>query len=355
MSKIDRRLSAIMFTDIYGYSRLMNKSEEHALELLRFHDEVTGKHIRENNGSLIKRMGDATFSEFTSCLNAFKAANQVHNELRDYNKDKSFENRLIIRVGIHIGDVVVRDGDLFGDGVNTAARLEKLALPGGTCLSDAAYSAIRGLTDTPLHRIDKVELKNISGELTIYLSDSIYPGEFPLPDKQEQPGLPSNFRIRSMKKVPPEKRGSVESLLMAVFIMALINAFMIVFNSLLTGNSLKESALLFIENTFFLLFIIIYDAVFIVIITLLRTRSAMKVTFEDVRGIDKLLNLVVQKVGFRKPSMKEEDLVFKPTTYNLIMFNTQKMIVNISGNHVIISGSALFIRRVRKLLKAYES
>ena len=354
MSNTDRRLSAIMFTDIYGYSRLMNKSEEHALELLRFHDEVTGRLIREHKGLLIKRMGDATFSEFTSCLDAFRAADQIHKELKDYNQDRTFEDHLIIRVGIHIGDVVVREGDLFGDGVNTAARLEKLALPGGTCLSDAAFSAIRGLTDTTLHRFDNVELKNIAGEITIHLSDSIYPKEFPLPNKQAQPGLPAKFRIKSIKKVPPEKRGPAESFFVAGLILIAINLFMVLFHSFISGDSFKESVQAFIKRDFMLILVIVYDAFFIVLITIIRTRSAMKVTFEDFRGVDKLLNLVVQKVGFRKPYMKDGDLVFKPTTYNIVMWNTQKMIVNISGNHVIISGSYLFIRKVRKLLRAYE-
>jgi hypothetical protein len=250
---------------------------------------------------------------------------------------------------------MVRDGGLFGDGVNTAARLEKMALPGGTCLSDAAHSAIKGFSDIPVHRKDNIRLKNIAGELTIYLTDSIYPEEFPIPEKQVQPDLPADFKIKSIKKVPPEKRGPAESFFVAGLILIAINLFMILFHSFMSGDSFKESVQAFINRDFMLILVIVYDAFFIALITIIRTRSAMKVTFEDVRGVDKLLNLVVQKVGFRKPYMKDGDLIFKPSMYNIVMWNTQKMIVNISGNHVIISGSYLFIRKVRKLLKAYES
>lgn len=355
MSTADRRLSAIMFTDIYGYSRLMNRNEAKAIEILKFHDEVTGSCIAKNNGTLVKRMGDATFSEFPSCLDAFNAATGLHNGFKDYNENKAADERLVIRVGIHIGDVMVRDGDLFGDGVNTAARLEKLALPGGTCLSDAAYSAIRSFSDISLSRRDGVQLKNISGELTVFLTDSIYPEEFPMPENEAQQAMPEGFRIRSVKKVPPEKRGFAESLFVSVIILAAINIFMVLFHSFMSGETFSESMRSFIERNYMLGIVIVYDAVFIALITLFRMRSAMKLTFEDDRGVDRLLNLVVQKVGFRKPVMKEGDLVFRPTTYNVLMWNTQKMVVNISGNHVIISGSYLFIRKVRKMLEAYES
>lgn len=350
-----RRLTAIMFTDIYGYSRLMSKSEKKAIEMLYFHDEITGKLIIQNGGSLIKRMGDATFSEFPSCLNAFQTAMQLHAEIKKYNESIPVEDRLIIRVGIHVGDVVVRDGDLFGDGVNTAARLEKLALPGGICLSDAAYSAIKGFSEVPLHRVDHVQLKNIAGELSIYMTDSIYPGEFPLSAEQEKQELPDNFRIKSIKKVPPEKRGPFESLFVALLIMLVINFLMVLVHNMLSEESLKESLNSFLNKKFLVIMVIMYDIFFIILITISRLRSAMKITFGDVRGVDKLLNLVVQKVGFKKPIKKDGDLVFKPTTYNFVMWNTQKMVVNISGNHVFISGSYLFIRKVRKLLKAYES
>lgn len=355
MKETDRRLTAIMFTDIFGYSRLMNRSEQKAFEVLQFHDEITGKRIHENKGTLIKRMGDATFSEFPSCLMAFETAIQLQQEIKKYNEGRAIEDRLIIRVGIHIGDVMVRDGDLFGDGVNTAARLEKLAPPGGICLSDAAYSAIRGFSDVTLHRMDHVQLKNIAGELTIYLTDSIYPEEFSVPEMQEQADMPARFMIHSIKKVPPEKRGPFESFFVAVAILFLINVFMVLLHSSLSGDSFIESYRSFTEKDLIFILIIIYDVFFISIITITRTRSAMKVTFEDVRGVDKLLNLVVMKVGFRKPTMKEGDLIFKPTTYNFLIWNTQKMIVNISGNHVFISGSYLFIRKVRKMIEAYAS
>jgi hypothetical protein len=206
-----------------------------------------------------------------------------------------------------------------------------------------------------VHRKDNIRLKNIAGELTIYLTDSIYPEEFPIPEKQVQPDLPADFKIKSIKKVPPEKRGPAESFFVAGLILIAINLFMILFHSFMSGDSFKESVQAFINRDFMLILVIVYDAFFIALITIIRTRSAMKVTFEDVRGVDKLLNLVVQKVGFRKPYMKDGDLIFKPSMYNIVMWNTQKMIVNISGNHVIISGSYLFIRKVRKLLKAYES
>jgi class 3 adenylate cyclase len=349
MKSNHRKLAVIMFTDIFGYSGLMAESEDKGFEVLKYHDETTARVIKEYKGILIKRMGDATFSEFSSSLNAYNAALKLHEEIKLYNLKHPENPRLILRIGIHIGDVIVHGDDLLGNGVNTAARLEKLSVPGGICLSEVAHASIKDYIGTKFHRIDNVVLKNMPREISIYKSESIYPEEFPIEAIQDSPSGKPNIKIRSIKRIPPERLTFFESLTIAILILFALDTGIIYGVKAYNGLSLME-AFDRIPTTWF-----IFNNVFLgALTTIILLRSAMKITFEDVRGVDDLINLIVQKVGFKKPYKKNDNLVFNPTLFNIIFWSTQKMVVHIDGNNVIISGSYLFIRRVKKMLKAYE-
>jgi class 3 adenylate cyclase len=138
-----RKLAAIMFTDMVGYSALSQRNEKLALELLEEHRVLLRALFPRFNGNEIKTIGDALLVEFHSALEAAQCAIEMQRALAKRNHDVPTDRRVEIKIGIHIGDVVHRGGDVYGDGVNIAARIEPLAGPGGICVSMDVERQIR--------------------------------------------------------------------------------------------------------------------------------------------------------------------------------------------------------------------
>lgn len=134
--RIERRLAAILAADVAGYSRLIGEDEEGTLAALRtLRRELIDPTIAAHRGRVVKTAGDGMLVEFASVLDALRAAAAVQQEMAGRNASVAAERRIEFRIGIHQGDIVVEEGDIFGDGVNVAARLEGLAEPGGICVS----------------------------------------------------------------------------------------------------------------------------------------------------------------------------------------------------------------------------
>ena len=143
-----RRLAAILAADIAGYSRLIGNDEEGTLQRLRsIRVEVVESKIAEHHGRLVKTTGDGLLIEFGSVIDALRCAAEVQQAMAARNSGVAVEQRIAFRVGVHQGDVVVEDGDIFGDGVNVAARLEGLAEPGGICVSGRVQEDVVGRLD----------------------------------------------------------------------------------------------------------------------------------------------------------------------------------------------------------------
>ena len=141
---MERRLAAIFAADVAGYSRLMGADEEGTLERLRAHRrELIDPKIAEHQGRIVKTTGDGVLVEFASPVKAVRCAVEVQHGMVDRNADVPREQRIEFRIGINLGDVVVEDGDIYGDGVNVAARLESIAEPGGICISGKVYDEIK--------------------------------------------------------------------------------------------------------------------------------------------------------------------------------------------------------------------
>src|SRR5215510_12961578 len=130
-----RALAAIMFTDMVGYSALAQRDDELALELLEEHRRLLREFFPRFHGTEIKTIGDGFLVEFHSALEAAECAIEIQRVLSKRNSNVPVERRIAIKIGVHIGDVVHRDHDVYGDGVNIASRIEPLAGPGGTCVS----------------------------------------------------------------------------------------------------------------------------------------------------------------------------------------------------------------------------
>jgi adenylate cyclase len=164
----DRRLAAVVFTDIVDYTILTQRDESLALQLLQRHNGLMRRVLARHRGKEIKTIGDAFLIEFGSALEATEFAIEVQQELHLLNAHEPPEERILIRVGIHVGDVVERGGDIFGDTVNVASRLHPLSEPGGICLSEEVFVQVRNKIPYQVERLPAQELKHVELPMNVY-------------------------------------------------------------------------------------------------------------------------------------------------------------------------------------------
>src|SRR6266478_8795538 len=167
--RIERRLSAILAADVAGYSRLMHSDEEstHA-KLTALLVEAVNPAIAEHGGRIVKNTGDGFLAEFRSAVEAVRAAMLFQTRVHELTIGDAEDRRLRFRVGINIGDVIVEPHDIFGDGVNIAARLESIAEPGGICISSSAYDQVLGKITAEFVDLGEQLLKNIARPIRAY-------------------------------------------------------------------------------------------------------------------------------------------------------------------------------------------
>jgi adenylate cyclase len=158
----DRTLAAIMMTDMVGYSKEMEANEERAYSKLLEHNTIIRKYINENRGEEVKTIGDAFLVRFRSASDALEAALGIQKRLANINSDKEEAQQIWVRIGIHIGDVMLMEDDVFGNGVNVATRIEPLAEPGGICISGDVYNVVRKSIEIKVLSLGKRKLKNIA-------------------------------------------------------------------------------------------------------------------------------------------------------------------------------------------------
>src|SRR6516165_10059901 len=160
--RVERRLTAILAADVVGYSRLMSADEEGTLARLKEHRRaLVDPKIAENRGRIVKTTGDGLLVEFASVVDALRCAVEVQRGMAERNADVPQDKRIEFRVGIHQGDVIIEEGDIFGDGVNVAARLEVLAEPGGICVSSRVHEDTEGKLEIAFENMGEKQLKNI--------------------------------------------------------------------------------------------------------------------------------------------------------------------------------------------------
>lgn len=163
-----RKLSAIMMADVHGFSRMMGENEERTVDLITaFHQRVRAR-VEEFEGRIVDTSGDSVFGEFDSVVNAVTCAQRIQQDEATLNAECSAAERIVTRIGVHLGDVIVEDYNVYGDGVNIAARLEPLADPGGICLSEAVYLQVRDRLEVPVEDVGLRELKNIQYPVRIF-------------------------------------------------------------------------------------------------------------------------------------------------------------------------------------------
>ena len=164
-----RRLAAIMFTDMVGFSRQMGSHEARTLRLLEVHNQIIQHAVAEHHGSVIKTVGDAFLVDFPSVVHAVQCAQQIQHQFRMHNAEKETGEQIHVRIGIHLGDIVQKDGDVFGDGVNIASRLQGLADPDTIYISDMVYRDVAKKLDLgAVVSLGQPKLKNIAERFAVY-------------------------------------------------------------------------------------------------------------------------------------------------------------------------------------------
>src|SRR5213596_1502639 len=163
-----RQLAAIMFTDMVDYSALAQRDQSLALELLEEHRQVARSLFPRFNGTEIKTIGDAFLVEFHSALEAAQCARESQRTLAKRNHDVPSDHRIELRIGIHVGDVVHREGDVYGDGVNIASRIQPVAGIGGICISVDVERQIHNALEARFEKLPPIELKNVQVPMDLF-------------------------------------------------------------------------------------------------------------------------------------------------------------------------------------------
>src|SRR5476651_2136362 len=161
--RVQRRLAAVLAADVAGYSRLMGLDEEGTLARLKaVRKALVDPTIAAHRGRIVKTTGDGMLVEFASAVDAARSAIEVQHGMSAHSVDVPQAKRIEFRIGIHVGDIIFDDNDIFGDGVNIAARLETVAEPGGVCISNDAYRQVRGKVEIVCDDMGPQPLKNIA-------------------------------------------------------------------------------------------------------------------------------------------------------------------------------------------------
>ncbi len=166
---MERRLVAILAADVVGYSRLMGKDETGTLERLKsLRKELVQPNITERKGRIVKLMGDGLLAEFPSVVEAVQCAVGIQKSILGRETELTQERRMRLRIGVNLGDIIVEGSDIYGDGVNVAARLEALADPGGICISGSVFDQVKGKVALDFADLGERQVKNIDQPVRVY-------------------------------------------------------------------------------------------------------------------------------------------------------------------------------------------
>ncbi len=194
---VQRKLTTILAADVEGYTRLMRADEEATLKILGEYREITDALVARHDGRVFSTGGDSVLAEFGSAVEAVRCAISCQEEIASRNAELADDRKLLFRIGINVGDVMVRDGDLFGDGVNVAARLEGLAQPGGICVSGSTFEQVKHKLSLGFEDLGPQAVKNLAEPVSAY---GLVPGSVSLAaamprDAAQMPDLPAKPSI----------------------------------------------------------------------------------------------------------------------------------------------------------------
>ena len=186
-ARAERRLAAILATDVVGYSRLMSSDEEGTLAALKsLRKSLIDPKIAEHRGRIVKTTGDGALVEFASAVDAVRCAIDIQRAMMERNAEIPEDRRIELRIGINVGDIIIEGGDLFGDGVNVAAQLEGIAKAGGICISRQGFEQIEGKLQFAYREMGPQNLKNITKPIEVFSIEVDETGGTPSKSKPNQ-------------------------------------------------------------------------------------------------------------------------------------------------------------------------
>ncbi|MGY5807450.1 adenylate/guanylate cyclase domain-containing protein [Rhizobium sp. LEGMi198b] len=168
MTETSRKLTTIFSADVQDYTRLMRNDEEGTLATLKRYRDAMARLIEAHGGRVINTWGDGVFAEFPSVVEALRAAIDVQNELAGYNASSDPDTQMLFRIGLNLGDVIAEGNDIYGDGVNIAARLQACAVAGGIVISNTVYDQVRNKVAVGFDFLGQLEVKNVDGGVPSY-------------------------------------------------------------------------------------------------------------------------------------------------------------------------------------------
>jgi len=358
---IERKLAAIMFTDIVGFTKIMGDDESTALSILENQQSLINPIIKEHKGTIIKKMGDGLLIEFQSTVESVECATQMQDSIKSYNtSDDNLEFH--IRIGIHLGDVVILGDDILGDGVNIASRIEPLAHPDGICITEAVYQSVKSKLKLDAKRIDEVDLKHIDDKYTIYKlpkqSDEIVDSK----DDNEIDNLFQNNRaiIESVTDITSNNAKAYFSVFIYIFMFYYI--FMGIW---LTIVYLLEGKIL--EGiSDYLVFLVIIPLIITASGSAILYRKKYKINCTDIRNVPLLLDILILEMGYKvvKQSGRRIEYIHKPKYefwmnflkdtkyYPKSLRKGDILEVTFDGNTIEITGIKMHVKRaIRKIKK----
>jgi len=383
--KPTRKLAAIMFTDIVGFTKIMGDDESTALSILENQQSLINPIVKERKGTIIKKMGDGLLIEFPSTVEAVECATKMQDSIKSYNtSDDNIEFH--IRIGIHLGDIVILGDDILGDGVNIASRIEPLASPDGICITDAVYQSVKSRLKLDFKRIDEVDLKHIDDKYTIY---KIPKTELDINDqtvishiKEESASIKITSLI-TFSNIPSEiLKSSRYGILLALIIHPLFNLidkyFLIRDNQLPFFQDFKifpmsltnaEWSLLLNFNSGGIISFLYFTGFISIFYGLFFFKKGIKVSFADIRNIDKLLDYMVTEIPqniFKKYAILEKrgnTIIYYPysrgfgwleKTFLKFLLKYEQLELKFNGNVVKIYGLWITVRRLKKQLNVFK-
>jgi class 3 adenylate cyclase len=356
MTDLERKQFAMMFTDIFGYSRLMSHDESKALKMLSEHDRIVDNIVTSHHGRILKKMGDAVFAVFDSPVDALNCAITIQNQLKARNDTGPAPDRILIRIGLHHGDVVTRDNDLFGADVNVAARLEPLAEPGGICISEAVYEAVKDQMGSKIVKVGDVELKNILQKYVIYKIPSLYGEEFAAAKKsaaRKSGASDDGRRAYRVKRIDNLPVASLSPMDLMLFTTGFCAFFLVGLAWFIEGTLNVQSLLAFIREK--PLWILILLVALNLCTIYFYANKAIRVIFDDLRDVDGLLDYLVTRIGYHSSVREGGQLMFKPSLYQFIMYSARKIYASVDGTSVILSGNYMFINKLTRIIQSCET
>ena len=360
---IERKLAAIMFTDIVGFTKIMGDDETTALSILENQQSLINPIVEEHKGTIIKKMGDGLLIEFPSTVEAVECATQMQDSIKSYNtNDDNLEFH--IRIGIHLGDIVIIGDDILGDGVNIASRIEPLASPDGICITDAVYQSVKSKLKLDAKRIDEVDLKHIDDKYTIYK----------IPDKEdiETENLniyKTKIEIEKIKIVSKD----IKNIINRVLFIFTLTYFFYIGGNILGGYFNEEKTFTrtieILSDVYSLHFIlpILLCLLWSFLFTFMSIRNMTIISFKDIRNVGSIMDILVTQMDYEYYDSIGNEIIYLGREFPE-MLNTLDVLVNkieyfkkmkllsciFDGNRMTIAGQNWSVRKLVTKISKYS-